>query len=295
MFWSSPADEPPRRLREFRIRGDNGAFSPDHSTMASFEWDGDPRKPTEIALWDMATGVKRCSFPYDEGDIHVDSLSFSANGSVLVATGGGGSQLDWRTRTTLWDVASTPIQIGSFSPRAMLSGGGEWLAVPHENGAALYRVAGMQRQGNFTVENDQGPSRWGIYNNRKEYPSLSFSPDGRMLAVAGLYHSVPPSPITTRMPSWIIRFLYPAGGSVVRLWDTASGRQQAAFFQCRQAFFSPDGKMLVTLLENGVLKLWALPLHWPMVTSLALTVVCWLPPILILQCVLGLRRRRRGA
>jgi WD40 repeat protein len=149
MFWSPPGEGPPRRLREFPIRADGGAFSPDLSTMASFESPADPDEPTEITLWDMVTGLKRCSFPYDEREVHVQHLSFSADGRVLVANGGGGWQLDWRTRTTLWDIASTPIQIGSFSPGAVLSSGGEWLAVPDENGATLYRVTGMQQHGNW--------------------------------------------------------------------------------------------------------------------------------------------------
>jgi WD40 repeat protein len=295
MFWSCPADGPPRRLKEFRIRGDNGAFSPDQSTMASFDWPGDPAKPTEITLWDMATGLKRCSFAYNEGDIHVQSLTFSANGRMLMASGGGGTQLDWRTRTTLWDVTSTPIHIGSFSPHATLSSDNQWLAVPHDNGATLYRVAGIQQHGDFTVNADRGPSMWGVYNNRKEYPSLIFSPDARLLAVTGLYHYPPSSPIISRMPSWISRFLYPAGGSVVRLWDTENGKQHAALFGCRQVFFSPDGKMLATLLESSVLKLWALPLRRPLATSLALTIVLWLPLMLIGWGVINLSRRGRAA
>jgi WD40 repeat protein len=91
------------------------------------------------------------------------------------------------------------------------------------------------------------------------------------------------------------RFVYHPGDSVVRLWDTETGKQTAAFFQCRRAFFSPDGKTLASLHENGVLKLWALPLQRPMVVSLALTVICWLPAILIFWCVRGLSRRGRGA
>jgi WD40 repeat protein len=292
MFWSPPAEEPPRRLREFRISADGGAFSPDQSTMASFDWPGDPAKPTEITLWDMTTGLKKCSFAYNEGDIHVQSLTFSADSRMLMASGGGGTQLDWRTRTTLWDITSTPINIGSFSPHATLSSDSHWLAVPHDNGVTLYRVAGMQQHGSFTVNADRGPSMWGIYNNMKEYPSLIFSPDASLLAVAGLYHYPPSSPIISRMPSWVSRFLYPAGGSVVRLWDTESGKQHAALFGCTQVFFSPDGKMLASLYENGVLKLWGLPLHRPLATSLALTFMFWLPLIVIWQCVRGLSRRR---
>jgi WD40 repeat protein len=295
LFWSSPANGPPRRLREFRIRADNGAFSPDLSTMASFKWPDDPAKPTEMSLWDMATGLKRCSFAYHEGDTSIQSLSFYDNGRVLVANGGGGSQFDWHFRTTLWDITATPKRIGSFSPQATLSSDGQWLAVPHENGAKLYRVAGMQQHGEFTVKNDRGPSMWGSYNNMKEYPSLSFSPNGRLLVVSGLFRTGQTLPFTDWVPRWIRSFVYSADDSVVRLWETDTGKQHAAFSGCRQVFFSPDGKTLATLHENGVLKLWAIPLHRSLVMSLALTFISWLPPILILRWVLGLSRRRRRA
>jgi WD40 repeat protein len=126
-------------------------------------------------------------------------------------------------------------------------------------------------------------------------PSVVFSPDSRLLAVGDLWRHTRAPPLNSWIPGWIRGLVYPAHDPAVRLWETETGKQSAAFFQCRRAFFSPDGKTLATLHENGVLKLWALPLRRPVVTSLALAFACWLPPILIFWCVVGLRRRRRGA
>jgi WD40 repeat protein len=302
-FWSSPADGPPRLLREVHISAPNGTLSPDHSTMASFESPPGAGKVTEITLWDLATGRKRCSFPYDEEETHIHSLSFSANSRLLVASAGWGMPGDWHTRTTFWNVASTPIQIGSFCEQSfpptdgppVLSADGQWLAVPQENGAKLYPTASMQEHVNLVVTDDVGPSFWGWNIKYTPSPSITFSPDSRLLAIADLWRHTRAPPLNSWIPGWIRDLVYPAHDRVVRLWETETGKQTAAFFQCRRAFYSPDGKTLATLHENGVLKLWALPLRRPLVISLALSVVSWPPPILVLHCVLGLSRRRRGA
>jgi WD40 repeat protein len=291
IVWSSPADGPPRRLSEFRISADRGAFSPDLSRMACFNWPDDPKKRTEIELWDMVTGRKRCSFAYNERDTRIESLSFSDNGKVLVANAEGGSPLDWYTRTTLWDVTSTPTQIGSFSPPATLSSDGKWLAVPTPNGATLYRVARMERRANLTVTGDIGPYIW--WATVKEYPSLLFSPDTRLIAVAGL-RTEPRLPTMNWMPPWITRLIYasPKNELLVRLWETETGKQHAAFSDCSRVIFSPDGKLLATL-HNGVFKVWEVPLHRSLATSLAWAAVLWLPLTLVWRCTIRLSHRGR--
>ena len=297
IFWSSPAGGPPRRLREIRLSADYIAFSSDLFTMASADEADNAKSATRIAIWDTASGLKRCSFEYDEGDTAIQRLSFGANAGLLVASGGGGSQLDWHTQTTLLDVASTPTQIGPFSPHATFSSDGQWVAVPHEDAATLYRLAGMQERGTLRVTDDVGPSaRFGTYNNRKEYPSLIFSPDARLLAVSGLFHIYGQTlPLIDWMPSWIVGLIYPSlgDGSVVRLWETDTGKQHTAFSGCRQAFFSPDGKFLATLHTNGIVRLWALPLHKQPANSLAWATVIWLPLVLIWQCGIILRRKAK--
>jgi WD40 repeat protein len=161
-FWSTPAEGPPRLLREVHLPATNGPVSPDHSTMASFESLPGAEKATEITLWDLAAGQKRCAFAYDEVDTRIGSLSFSANNRLLVAQSAWGMQHDWHTRTTFWDIASNPMQIGSFSEKPLLSPDGEWLALPLDNGARLYRVAPMRKCLNLAVTDDVGPSYIGF-------------------------------------------------------------------------------------------------------------------------------------
>src|SRR5205085_2163783 len=105
-----------------------------------------PGGATEIVLWDSASGAKRVSFSYDEGDTHMQQLAFLAGGMVLWASGGGGTQLSWRTKDTLWDVTSAPRRIGTFSARPALSPDGRFIALPRDTGADLYVTAAMKRR-----------------------------------------------------------------------------------------------------------------------------------------------------
>src|SRR5260370_4048340 len=241
----------------------------------------DPKKLTEMAIWDTATGERQFSFDYDEKDTQTQDLTFFANGKMLVASGGGGTQLDWHTHTTLWDVASTTVQIGSFSGRPELSSDGQWLALPDDNGAMLYRAATMRQHGNLTAKDDVGPSIFGTYNNMKQNPSLLFSPDGRLIAVGGLYRFAPQLSWQRWLPSKMSSFLDGSSGSVTRLWETETGKECAAFVECRPAFFSPNGTTLVTVPSGGLMKLWDLPLHEPLAMVFGLTVILWLPFVFI--------------
>jgi hypothetical protein len=71
----------------------------------------------------------------------------------------------------------------------------------------------------------------------------------------------------------------------VRLWDTRTGRQQAAFFECRQALFSPDGKTLATMHDNSIMKFWDVPLRKPLGTVLACTSISWLAAVLVWRLI----------
>jgi WD40 repeat protein len=291
MIWSSPGDGPRRLLREFRLVASGASFSPDLSTMASFIWRGGAAKPIEISLWDMATGLIRCSFTYHEPDTNLQDLSFSHDGRLLVANGGAGTnRYDWHTRTSVWDITATPRKIGSFAPSAKLSSDGQWLAVPLESGATLYQVAGMQAHGNLTVTHDSARPTFGwSFGVMPEYPSLTFSPDSRFLAVERLYHETPKPSLMGWMPRWVRRFFDDeVDNSVVRLWETDVAKQDAAFFRCRQVFFSPDSKTLATVHSDGIIKLWALPLRRPLAMSLTLSGLVWLVFILVWQCAIRL-------
>jgi WD40 repeat protein len=131
MLWSWERSQSPVLVHEYSISTHEVAFSPDLSMFATAEDD-------EVILWDMATGAKRSSARFDGKGTHLQSLSFEANGNILVAHGGGGSQLDWHWRTTVWDVAAGLNEIGSFSETPVVSPDGKWLAIPLDEGVSLF-------------------------------------------------------------------------------------------------------------------------------------------------------------
>jgi WD40 repeat protein/serine/threonine protein kinase len=118
-------------------------------------------------------------------------------------------------------------------------------------------------------------------NGKTQVSDLSFSPDGKLLAVASMYgfarmfdvdtqrelatlhgflmgvHSVAFSPDGTRLA------LGSDGREAVKLWDVASleevatlGAQGSVFLSTK---FSPDGNVLGSLNDSGVLYLWRAP------------------------------------
>jgi WD40 repeat protein len=239
MLWGLAGVKPGDKLKETKVSADEVAFSPDLATFATSKRSAVPGGPTEIAIWDTRSGAMRVSFLYDEeGDTHIQQLEFLAGGKVLWASGGGGTQLSWQTKDTLWDVTSAPRRIGTFPVRPALSPDGKYVALPKDNGADLHLAEGMEKRGDLTHAGDIGPSF--SFNNIKVYPSVQFSADGRLAAVTGLH----PDPIRGGG-------VY---GPVARLWQTGIGRELLSIPGCRQVVFSPDGKTLATL-EGNVVRL----------------------------------------
>ncbi len=136
-----------------------------------------------VSIWDMRTGEKRWSVTFKEHGTHLQSLFFTANDKILAVYGGGGTQLNWHWRRTLWDVTSTPKEIGSFSETPAVSPDGKWLAIPLDSGAKLITTTAPERGTDLVVNGDNGPSAFVTYNNMKSWPTPSFSPDSTMILV----------------------------------------------------------------------------------------------------------------
>jgi len=242
MLWSLGGRRPGEKLKELKASVDEVAFSPDLATFASATRAVVPGGPTELALWDAASGARRVSFHYDEGDTYIQQLAFLAGGKVLWASGGGGTQLSWHTKDTLWDVTSTPREIGTYSVCPVLSPDGKYIALPKANGADLYLAAGARTKRNLSRPQDRGLPIFRSYNGMKSYPTVTFSPDGRLAAVTELFMD------RGKTGGWF--------GKVARLWDAETGRELLSFPNCEQVMFSPDGKTLATRHREGVVRLW---------------------------------------
>jgi WD40 repeat protein len=279
-------DQAPVLVKQHQVTASTTiAFSPDLKTFAAV--DNLPDGDVHVAMWDTLTGEKRWSATLNNFG-HLDSLSFIANGKVLSGNG-------WGWRTMLWDVAAKPKEIGFFStPFALSSPDGEWLALPLDSGAKLIRISAPDGRTDLTVNGDLGPSAFfPAHDGMKSYPTPSFSPDSKMILVPRLYRSGQKPFLGDWLPKQYNPF--PAGpdGDVVRVWDTESRREVAAFDQCSEAWFSPDGQVLATLRERKAIDLWKVPFHASFGPILVWTVIVWL--IVVSVAWAGVKIRRNTA
>lgn len=248
----------PVLVKQHSIPAEAVALSPDLKTFATV--DDLPDGNCHVAIWDMMTGKKRWSVVSEENGKHFDSLSFSANGKVLSASGG---RMPCNYRTTLWDMASTPKEIRSFSDRVVVSPDGEWLAVPLQEGVTLIKVSAPGHEANLIVSGAKRTDGRG-----------RFSPDSKMVLIS-LYFEHQPF-LRDWLPEKYNPFRAGPRVPVVRVWDTDSRREVATFRDCRHAWFSSDGKVLATLRGGNAIDLWRVPFRASLWRILGWTVLAWL-------------------
>ena len=233
------------------------AFSPDAALLAT----GGPRR--EVLFWDTATGravraLRQSGFPSAE-DSAVTAIAFSRTGATVAA-----GRLDGNV--SLWDTATgheLARRRGAAVASLAFSPDGRTLAVGHAEGTvALWDVAhgrelrvvpahqGLVAAVAFapvgaslaTGSWDRTVKLWDIATGRElralspGYPVsyLTFSPDGRMLAVGG--------------------------GREVALWDAAAERQPRGLEHpaiVAGIAFSPDGRLLISAASDGGVRSWS--------------------------------------
>jgi WD40 repeat protein len=275
-------DQIPVCVKRDPVTASQIAFSPDLQTLATA--DDLPDGNGQVAMWDMMTGEKRWSANFNEHDTHLQSLFFSAGGKILTALGGGGTQMNWRFRWTLWDVTSSPKEIGSFLETPTVSPDGQWLAIPLESGSKLIKISQPERGTDLIANGDLGPSAFVIFNNMKWLPTASFSPDSKMILVGGLDRHAQEPFLGGWLPAFINPFHADPGGAIVRVWDVESRREILGFSKCTDAQFSPDGQVLATIRDQSVIDLWKVPFRaslwqafgWAMIVWMIAVSICWL-------------------
>jgi len=288
LLWNVRPSQAPTLEKDHRISAREVAFAPDLRRFATGK--DLPDGNGEVALWDMATGKTIVSMKFDEGDTHLQSLSFEADGRILSANGGGGTKLNWHWHTTLWNVSSTLREIGSFSERPAISPNGNWLAEPLEAGARLIQVSTLERKGDLTNNDDAGPLFLGLWNGMKSYPSSTFSPDSKIVAIQGLFKWGKEPSLSKWLPDKVTDFLREPSGSLVRLWDVTTRQEIMVFPQCNEAHLSPNGRTIATHHQGQRIDLWAIPFSKPHWRILCQAVLVWMGAILIIRLAIKVRR-----
>jgi WD40 repeat protein len=271
-------DQVPMLVMKHQITATAVEFSPDLQTFATA---GDlPDGNGQISMWDNLTGEKLWSVKLNEHGTHWHSLSFIANGKVLSADGSNGDASARRWRTTLWDVTSTPKEIGSYSERepSVIASDGEWLAIPLDSGAKLIKLSPPQRGDDLVVKSDlvrrvYGRGAFGM----QLWPTPTFSPDSKLMLVRGLWRGVKKPYLGDWLPKKYNPFRADPGGAIVRVWDTETRREVFSFDDCSNGWFSPDSRVLATLREDRTtIDLWTIPFRASLWRILGSAMIGWL-------------------
>jgi WD40 repeat protein len=246
------------------------AFHPDGRRLLTANGGGDQ----SLKLWDTITGRELRTFRGQLGQ--PNATFFSPDGRRIISAAWDATIRVWETDTgRLLRTLGEERSGSNPNPNSEGITGAIWLAV-HPEG----RHVACSYQPNDTVnvwDLETGQVLWttpgsGAYNQ------VSYSPDGRFLAVNRLGSSpmgttvildAASGRVVTSVPGASPRFLGDSGrivtsvGSSVNVWDTADGRLLVALRAPGESYgylgTSPDGRRLAAATIEGEVRLWDTP------------------------------------
>lgn len=257
--WDATSPDSPKRLAEQGVgRGTTYtlAFSPDGTVMAAGSAEGEVRKdgPTKgrLRMWDLSRPARPLLLSETTAtDDVLRSLAFSHDGTRLVTGNGGSTGTDRTVRPAqvkLWDVtdprhpalrdtvSAESVQAVAFHPQR-----DQVVATGADSSITSWTVSGGELAETVGEHSD---GFWG-YGSSGGLPSLSFRPDGKVLAAASA---------STADPQVLLRKAGPPSGSLLSTVSEleplpAGGPVQAVAYR-------PDSRYLAAGDQGGSVRLW---------------------------------------
>lgn len=158
------------------------AFSPDSKTLASVNTINTSEGENHVRLWELETGKQKQALA-NGGQAY--TVAFSPDGKWLASDGRMGMSPD--SVITVWDAATGAIR-RTFNEH--LIGGGK-IAFSYDSKTLAHGHMDDQYQGRITlwdVESGAVTRSWTVVSDYVQtyFQSLSFSPDGKLLATSGV-------------------------------------------------------------------------------------------------------------
>jgi WD40 repeat protein len=232
IVWDTASWTPVATFTGHRAEISDAAISPDTRHCVTASRDGTAR------IWDVTTGREASRLTSgDQPDDELSAVAFDRAGRLVAlgTRGGAISVWDWRSTNLLWEIAPGaglfPDGVTPPDPRIA-----RVCFAPHEDSLAYVTAGGVARLHVF--EPDQS-SQFELRSPLRRASSIAFSRDGHLIAAAGEDRN----------------------GGIAIVWDrdqawaTALHTNRHPDF-VRSAEFSADGASLLTLGDDGRVRVW---------------------------------------
>ena len=216
----------------------------------------------EIAVWDSVTGRKRSATSWQDPEMELRSWHFSPDDKIVIAHLWGTTG----SKVVRWEIYSEIKLLPTHSEwnPECLSPDGKVLLIAQPDGAKLLDAHTLANRGTLRHEGDK-PRPIPLSNSRPPLPRFTFSANSELVLVTGLAVDLDAAPsanwFEVRLDAWFSlrtrkRNPFWLGTPVVRLYDVGTATEVTAFEGCSQALFSPDGRFIATLHEDGFIRIW---------------------------------------
>ncbi len=229
------------------------SFSPDGKTFATL----DRQQPSRvIRLWDVATLTVKATLsiePYHVA-IGTNSLSFSPDGKTIAVVGYEGQRhLNPLPKAWLWDV-DTLTQKTTFIPNtdnndSYFSNLDDWAGFESVSFSPDGKTIAVTGSGSGVSYINPFPRWWALYDVTTRKEKIN-STGNRSISIYPLSLDFSPDGTMLASASW----------TTVHLWDVVSGTKIASFpghtNTIRSVRFSPNGKTIASGSDDTTVRLW---------------------------------------